>query len=251
MATDGALTPTSYALLGLLAIRPWTTYELAKQMDRTLNRFWPRARSKLYEEPKKLVAQGWPRPRRAPTVGGPARSTRSRRRSPGAGGLAGGARAPSRSSSPSTSSRCSTPSTAPRADLLATLGAAARLGPRADRSATSRSARAYLQGAGPYPERLATLVLTGRFLDDYLEMIDRWATWATEIGRRPGRPSRARPAPTSRRWPRRSGRRRLAPSAGAGRRPSRQALTDSATDSPEARGVLAGEGGERSGLVVR
>ena len=53
-----APTPTSYALLGLLAIKPWTTYELAAQMDRTMNRFWPRARSKLYEEPKKLVALG-------------------------------------------------------------------------------------------------------------------------------------------------------------------------------------------------
>ena len=39
----------------------------------------------------------------------------------------------------------------------------------------------YLEGSGPYPERLATLVLTGRFLDDYLEMIDRWAAWAGEV----------------------------------------------------------------------
>src|SRR5947209_15703946 len=58
MSTAADLTSTSYALLGLLAIKPWTTYELAKQMDRTLSRFWPRARSKLYEEPKKLVAHG-------------------------------------------------------------------------------------------------------------------------------------------------------------------------------------------------
>ena len=55
---QAGLTPTSYAILGLLAIKPWTTYELAKQMDRTLNRFWPRAKSKLYEEPKKLVRTG-------------------------------------------------------------------------------------------------------------------------------------------------------------------------------------------------
>ena len=53
-----ALTPTSYAILGLLAVKPWTTYELAQQMDRALGRFWPRAESKLYEEPKKLVAHG-------------------------------------------------------------------------------------------------------------------------------------------------------------------------------------------------
>ncbi|MDQ6910927.1 MAG: PadR family transcriptional regulator, partial [Actinomycetota bacterium] len=52
------LTTTSYAILGLLAIRPWTTYELAGQMQRALGRFWPRAESKLYEEPKKLVAHG-------------------------------------------------------------------------------------------------------------------------------------------------------------------------------------------------
>ena len=27
-------------------------------MERSLDRFWPRARSKVYEEPKKLVAHG-------------------------------------------------------------------------------------------------------------------------------------------------------------------------------------------------
>ena len=52
------LTTTSYAILGLLAVKPWTTYELAQQMQRALGQFWPRAESKLYEEPKKLVAHG-------------------------------------------------------------------------------------------------------------------------------------------------------------------------------------------------
>ncbi len=52
------LTTTSYALLGLLAIKPWTTYELAQQMERSLRNFWPRAQSKIYEEPKNLVAHG-------------------------------------------------------------------------------------------------------------------------------------------------------------------------------------------------
>jgi PadR family transcriptional regulator, regulatory protein AphA len=53
-----ALTTTSYAILGLLAIRPWTSYELAKQMEISLRNFWPRAERKLYEEPKKLVEHG-------------------------------------------------------------------------------------------------------------------------------------------------------------------------------------------------
>ncbi|MDT7571810.1 MAG: hypothetical protein QOE05_1984 [Actinomycetota bacterium] len=51
-------TTTSYAVLGLLAVRPWTTYELAKQVQRSLNWFWPRAERKLYDEPKRLVEQG-------------------------------------------------------------------------------------------------------------------------------------------------------------------------------------------------
>ena len=52
------LTTTSHALLGLLALRPWTTYELAKQVQKSLDWFWPRAERKLYDEPKRLVAAG-------------------------------------------------------------------------------------------------------------------------------------------------------------------------------------------------
>jgi len=53
-----SLTTTSYAVLGLLAIKPWSSYELTQQMDRSLGRVWPRAVSKLYEEPKKLATHG-------------------------------------------------------------------------------------------------------------------------------------------------------------------------------------------------
>ena len=51
-------TTTSYAVLGLLSVRSWTTYELAKQVQRSLNWFWPRAERKLYDEPKRLAAAG-------------------------------------------------------------------------------------------------------------------------------------------------------------------------------------------------
>ena len=51
-------TTTSYAILCLLGVRDWTTYELAKQVQRSLNWFWPRAERKLYDEPKRLVADG-------------------------------------------------------------------------------------------------------------------------------------------------------------------------------------------------
>jgi PadR family transcriptional regulator AphA len=52
-------TTTSYAILGLLSVRSWTTYELAKQVQRSLNWFWPRAERKLYDEPKQLAARGY------------------------------------------------------------------------------------------------------------------------------------------------------------------------------------------------
>lgn len=57
MATP-RLTATSYAVLGLLAIKPWSTYELTKQMRRTLSHVWPRAESNLYQEPRRLVEAG-------------------------------------------------------------------------------------------------------------------------------------------------------------------------------------------------
>ncbi len=51
-------TTTSYAILGLLTVQDWTTYELAKQVRRSLNWFWPRAERKLYDEPKRLADEG-------------------------------------------------------------------------------------------------------------------------------------------------------------------------------------------------
>lgn len=52
------LNRTSFAMLGMLAIRPWSTYELAKHVDRSLGSLWPRARSNPFNEPEKLVAKG-------------------------------------------------------------------------------------------------------------------------------------------------------------------------------------------------
>lgn len=53
-----SLSPTAFALLGLLSIRPWTAYELAKQTERSLNWFWPRTERKLYDEAKRLAHLG-------------------------------------------------------------------------------------------------------------------------------------------------------------------------------------------------
>lgn len=52
------LTTTSYAILGHLAMQPWTMYDLAAQMRRNVHFFFPRAESQVYAEPKRLVACG-------------------------------------------------------------------------------------------------------------------------------------------------------------------------------------------------
>jgi len=52
------LSTTSYAILGLLDLRPWTAYELTKHMRRNLHYFFPRAESGIYGEFKKLTSSG-------------------------------------------------------------------------------------------------------------------------------------------------------------------------------------------------
>ena len=177
MSTETPLTTTSYAILGLLGVRPFTTYEIAQQMDRALGHFWPRARSKIYEEPKKLVAHGLARAK-AEQTGRRPRTVYSI--------TPKGRRA--------LSAWLATPSGGPvlefealvkvflsefgtRAELLATIEAARRWS--IDQTlATGDIAQEYLDG-GPYPERLPWLVLVGQFLDDFLVLVEDWATWAS------------------------------------------------------------------------
>jgi DNA-binding PadR family transcriptional regulator len=52
------LTTTSYAILGHLAMQPWTMYDLAAQMRRNVHFFFPRVESQIYAEPKRLVELG-------------------------------------------------------------------------------------------------------------------------------------------------------------------------------------------------
>ena len=193
MSANGSLTATSYAILGLLAIRPWTTYELAKQMDRTLNRFWPRARSKLYEEPKKLVAQGLA----TATPGVHGRRPRTVYSITPRGRQALAAWLATESAPPVFESehllKVFYADSGSTDNVLATLtDLRAWIHERTLHNV--RVATSYLEGSGPYPERFAILVLTGRFLDDQLEMMDRWASWATEIVRTwPAEPREAIP----------------------------------------------------------
>jgi len=69
-------TSTRNAILGHLALRDWSAYDLARSLRRTLHWFWPRAESLIYAEVKRLEKAGLAEAREEP-----ARDGSSRRRS--------------------------------------------------------------------------------------------------------------------------------------------------------------------------
>ncbi len=54
-----AVSPATYALLGLLASRSWTGYELTQQARRSVRFVWPTSEAHLYREQTRLVDLGW------------------------------------------------------------------------------------------------------------------------------------------------------------------------------------------------
>ncbi|MEU6284568.1 PadR family transcriptional regulator [Streptomyces sp. NPDC047028] len=180
MSSDPALTTTSYAILGLLSLRPWSTYELAQQMDRSLGRIWPRAKSKIYEEPKKLVRHGLARAerqmvgRRPRTVYAITPDGRDRLadwlREPGDGPVLECEQLLQVFFAESASSL----------DTLATLRAARDWAVERNRGNLA-AARDYQAGEGPFPERAAQLLLVGRFLTDYYRIVADWSNWAADL----------------------------------------------------------------------
>ena len=171
------LTTTSYAVLSLLALRPWTTYELAKQMKRSLGWIWPRAESRLYEEPKKLVAAGLATSRSEPT--GRRRSTVYSITPEGRQALSGWLAEPG--AGPVL--ECEALVKIAYADLGTRDGLLANLAALIDDETAKLHfgemiARQYLDGLGPFQERLPISGLMWRFLWDYHLAVLRWARWA-------------------------------------------------------------------------
>ncbi len=187
------LTTTSHAVLGLLAIRPWTSYELTKQMGRSLHHFWPRAESKLYEEPKKLVAQGLATAttrtvgRRSSTVYAITDAGRAALRAwvgrPGAGPALEFEQLMQVFFSENGS----------RQDLLDTLAASAEWA-AARNHQNIAVAREYADGRGAFPDRAAQDALVAACLTGFWDAIASWAAWAQDVVREwPDDISRAEP----------------------------------------------------------
>jgi PadR family transcriptional regulator, regulatory protein AphA len=172
------MTTTSYAVLGLLCIKPWSAYELAQQVERGWRFTWPRARSGIYEEPKSLVEHGYATARTerrgergrktvyTVTVAG-RRALREWLTLPSA--------EPRFESEAVLRTLFATEGT--KDDLLNTLDAlCAHV--RATRADMAVQAADYLQTGGPFPERLHIIALIGRLNHGYVALIDEWARWA-------------------------------------------------------------------------
>lgn len=172
---EARATATTYALLGLLAVRPWTGYELTAQARRSLHAVWPRSEANLYNEQKRLVALGWARADED-AVGRRPRTTYSI--------TAAGRRA--------LRAWLATEPAPPRVEVegLLRIMYADQAGPdelRASLEATAAQARAemqrglallqeYASGDGPFPERAHLVALIGDFLTDLFGLIEDHAT---------------------------------------------------------------------------
>ncbi len=183
------LPTTSYAVLGMLAIRPWTGYELTHQMRRSLDYCWPKAESVLYEEPRRLVATGLARAATEMSEG--RRRTRYHITAKGHRAL---------------EAWLATEPASPRLEvepllrlLYADHGTAEDLRRAVDSFRVWAEARYeggiamfrnYLDTGGPFPERLHLQVLFGAFYEELFFLVRRWAamvdsevaSWPTTAG---------------------------------------------------------------------
>ena len=176
----GSLSTTSYAILGLLAVKPWSTYELTQQMERSLGHMWPRAASKLYEEPKKLVEHGLARatedrvgqrPRTVYSI-----TAKGRRalgtwlQEPGGGPVLEWEQLVKVFFSDSGT----------KAGTLATIDAALDWA-QARSTQTAAVGHQHLEQGDPFPERSAQNSVSVRFLIDFYALVADWARWAHTI----------------------------------------------------------------------
>lgn len=176
---ERALTSTSYAILGVLALRPHSTYELANQTGLSLHYIWPRADSNLYAEPKRLVEGGYAEAREE--WNGSRKRTVYSITEAGLAALRGWV---------------AQPGAGPRFESEALLkmffgehGTVEDLRAHIDALHASalegvehfgEIAETYASGAGRYPDRFAVSAVVARLLAEQQHTLERWARWAKE-----------------------------------------------------------------------
>lgn len=179
MSSNSRLTTTTYGVLGLLAVRPHSTYELTKAMGRSVGRVWPRAQSKLFEEPKKLVEHGYATARED-AVGRRPRTvysiTRSGRRALAAW-LAEPGDGPALEFEGLVKLIFADHGT--RDDALASVARARQWAVEMN-AGNIEAGEKFAEGDGRYAERRATTLLVGAFLTDFYALVASWSDWAAD-----------------------------------------------------------------------
>src|SRR5262245_61163159 len=182
VASRLVLSTTSYAVLGMLAVQPWSAYELTKQMRRSLAYCWPKAESVLYDEPKRLARMGLASVLEEP-VGSRSRTVYSITDSGRASlreWLATKPAPPRFELEPLLRLLYADHGT--KADLLRAVGAT-RDWARSETERGLAQLEEYQADGGPFPERLHIIVLFGDLCARLLDAVEDWAaSAAAEIG---------------------------------------------------------------------
>jgi DNA-binding PadR family transcriptional regulator len=173
------LSPTSSAILGLLSIQPFTTYELAQQMDRTLSWFWPRAASVIYEEPKKLVVAGLATSRA--TFTGKRRGTVYEITARGRAALRDWLDAPAAGMRIEFEAMIKV-AFADAGDISQLRATVSEIRADAEERLAEIRHRStqYATSGGPFPDRLPIAAITGKLLMGQYEAVLRWVRWAED-----------------------------------------------------------------------
>lgn len=166
-------TATSFAILGLLALQPWTAYELVAQVKRNLAMYWPRSEAHLYAELKRLVERGHasaeleegqkrPRTRYSITVAGRAALEDWLGSRPGQPML-----------EVEGFVRMFFGDQGSKEDLLQSLAATAQY-VRDLRPSGVTVTEEVLESGGPFPQRLHLVVPLAEFFDDFYRLLVAW-----------------------------------------------------------------------------
>lgn len=174
------LSTRSYMVLGLLAIRDWTTYELAGQMERGFADIWSTSRSMVYEEPKHLAALGLAKAK-TEHVG---KRTRTRYGITRAGRVAMRRWLAEPGEPPSMQFegllKVLLADSGDPTSVVPTL-AAAKAWAQAVRETGTEVAAEYAAGDGPFQDRARLVSVSFAFLWDFTDLVARWADWAESV----------------------------------------------------------------------
>ena len=171
------LSTTGLGILGLLALRPFSAYELAQQIHRGLRYMQPASERNLYAEPKRLAAAGLVRMRRE-QVG---RRSRTIYEITPAGREALRRQLATPPAPPQLEfealQRLIFADQGSKEDLLAALDTTSEQVQQLLEDGLQQT-RGYQADGGPFPQRLHLILLFARFSTDFLLLVREWVALA-------------------------------------------------------------------------